>query len=230
MEVGADKRSLIKLGAALAVLAAVLYFQFFRTSVPQPAAPRIAPDAPTTARNSEAELPPTRQPRGGRFQPRLGRREADEALDPLTAETNLRTDLLHKVRAIEVPTVDRDIFNFGRPKPPPPQPPDPEAAREAQRRVEEQMRAQRERASRQKPAPPPAPRARPPSWKYFGVASREDTVAQRAFLLDGEEILVAERGLVLQDRYRIESIGLEALVLADLKSKQEFSIPLEMPR
>lgn len=230
MEVGADRKSLIKLGAALAVLAAVLYFQFFRGSVPEPPVPRIEPVAPATARNTDAELPPTRQSRGGRFQPRLGRREADEAPDPLTAETTLRTDLLHKVRAIEVPTVDRDIFNFGRPKPPPPKPPDPDAAREAQRRVEEQMRARQERTARERPAPPPAPRARPPAWKYFGVASREDTVAQRAFLLDGEEILVAEQGLVLQDRYRIESIGLEALVLADLKSKQEFSIPLETPR
>ena len=230
MEVGADRRSLIKLGAALAVLAAVLYFQFFRESAPRPAGPRIAPDAPAAAQNADAEPPPVRQSRGGRFQPRLGRRESDEAPDPLTAETALRTDLLHKVRAIEVPTVDRDIFNFGRPKPPPPKPPDPDAAREAQRRVEEQMRERQERAARERPAPAPEPRARPPSWKYFGVASREDTVAQRAFLLDGEEILVAEQGLVLQDRYRIESIGLEALVLADLESQQEFSIPLEIPR
>lgn len=230
MEVGADRRSLIKLGAALAVLAAVLYFQFFRGPVPQPAAPRIARDTPANAGNTAADPQPTSQPRGGRFQPRLGRREADEALDPLTAETTLRTDLLHKVQAIEVPTVDRDIFNFGRPKPPPPQPPDPEAAREAQRRVEEQMRARRERAAQKPPAPPPAPRARPPAWKYFGVASREDAAAQRAFLLDGEEILVAEQGLVVQDRYRIKSVGLDALVLADLESNQEFSIPLEMPR
>lgn len=229
MEVGADRKSLIKLGAALAVLAVVVYFQFFRGPEPQPAAPRVAAGAPATARNSTADLQPTRPPRGGRFQPRLGRREADGALDPLTAETTLRTDLLHQVRAIEVPTVDRDIFNFGRPKPPPPQPPDPEAAREAQRRVEEQMRARRARAA-QPSAPAPAPRARPPAWKYFGVASREDAAAQRAFLLDGEEILVAEQGVVVQDRYRIKRVGLDALVLADLKSNQEFSIPLETPR
>lgn len=230
MEVGADRKSLIKLAAALAVLAAVLYFQFFRESVSEPIARRATPEAAAITRDPDSLAQPTGQRRGGRFQPRLGGRGAEDAPDPLTAETTLRTDLLQRVRAIEVPTVDRDIFNFGRPKPPPPKPPDPEAARAAQRRVEEQMRAQRDRAASARPKPAPAPRARPPAWKYFGVAGRGNTTAQRAFLLDGEEILVAEQGLVLQDRYRIESVGLDSLVLADLKSKQEFSIPLEVPR
>ena len=230
MEVGADRKSLIKLAAALAVLAAVLYFQFFRESVSEPTARRATPEAAAITRDPDSLAQPTGQRRGGRFQPRLGGRGAEDAPDPLTAETTLRTDLLQRVRAIEVPTVDRDIFNFGRPKPPPPKPPDPEAARAAQRRVEEQMRAQRDRAASARPKPAPAPRARPPAWKYFGVAGRGNTTAQRAFLLDGEEILVAEQGLVLQDRYRIESVGLDSLVLADLKSKQEFSIPLEVPR
>lgn len=230
MEVGADRKSLIKLAAALAVLAAVLYFQFFRESVPESTAPDNSPATPAVTRDTDSPPQQTGQRRGGRFQPRLGGRDAEEAPDPLTAETTLRIDLLQRVQAIEVPTVDRDIFNFGRPKPPPPKPPDPEAARAAQRRVEEQMRAQRDRAASAKPKPAPAPRARPPAWKYFGVAGRGDTAAQRAFLLDGEEILVAEPGLVLQDRYRIESVGLDSLVLADLKAEQEFSIPLEVPR
>ena len=233
MELGADRKALAKLGVALAVLVAIVYFQYFRGTAeplparPDPVIPAAAP-AGTTSTEMSAQPPATRQ-RGGRFRPRVGGRGSDDPPDPLTADATLRTGLLERVRSIEVPSVERDIFNFGRPKPvavaPPPE------ARQAQAVLDKAMakKAQEPPKPAPKQAPPVAP-VRPPDWKYFGLASQGDTAAKRAFLLDGEEILVGGQGSVLNGRYRIESIGLEAIVLADLEANQEFSLELEVPR
>ena len=141
----------------------------------------------------------------------------------------MRTDLLERVRAIEPPAVERDIFNFGRPQRPAPAPPTPEMQREAQSRLEAAMK--RPRAAAPAPARRPAPpRAQPPRWKYYGLAGDPSSSVQRAFLLDGEEILVAEEGLLLRDRYSIRSVGADAITLHDRQVGQDFTIRLEVPR
>ena len=233
MELGADKRSVAKLGAALAVLAVVVYFQFLReTPAALPAGPAAGRTGSGPAEVAAAAIPapaPSARQRGGQFRPRVGGRGSDDPPDPLTADTTLHTAVLDKIRSIEVPSVDRDIFNFGRPKPPA-GPPEPEA-RQAQAALNRAM--EKKVVPAPKPPPkqsPPVVTVRPPDWKYFGLASQGDEVPKRAFLLDGEEILVGARGSVLNGRYRIESIGVEAVVIADLEANQEFSIDLEVPR
>ena len=233
MELGADKRSVAKLGAALAVLAAVVYFQFLREApAARPAEPAAGRTGSGPAEVAAAAIPasaPSARQRGGQFRPRVGGRGSDDPPDPLTADTTLRTAVLDKIRSIEVPSVDRDIFNFGRPKPSagPPQP----EARQAQAVLNRAMEKRVVPAPKPPPKqPPPVVTVRPPDWKYFGLASQGDEVPKRAFLLDGEEILVGALGSVLNGRYRIESIGVEAVVIVDLEANQEFSIDLEVPR
>ena len=233
MELGADRKSLAMLGAALAVLATILYFQFFREppaalpAKPEPLLPVAAPN--DTVGEAIPSSPLVARQRGGRFRPRVGGTGSDAPPDPLTTDTLLRTSLLEKIRSIEVPSVDRDIFNFGRPRPPA-GPPEPEA-RQAQAILNRAMEKKVVPPPKPPPKkPPPVAPVRPPDWKYFGLASQGDDAPKRAFLLDGEEILVGARGSVLNGRYRIESISLEAVVLADLEAKQEFSISLELPR
>ena len=233
MELGANRKSLIQLGIALAVLAIVVHLQFFR----DPGAPvqqsrtEARPSAPAETATGE---PASRQMSairrtGGRFRPRLGRPKSDEAPDPMTADASLRNELLERVRGIAEPSVERDIFNFGRPRKPEVKPPTPAETKQAQERLEAAMR-------KPKPAPPkPAPRkapsrAKPPDWKYYGLASLPGQDMRRAFLLDGEEILVAAEGALIQERYRIGQIGQETLVLEDVQAQQEFTIPLEVPR
>ncbi len=233
MELGADRKSLVMLGAAMAVLAAVVYFQYFREpSAALPARPESVLPAAGPAEVSGTTIPtppPRARQRGGQFRPRVGGRGSDDAPDPLTADTTLRTAILDKIQGIEVPSVDRDIFNFGRPKPPagPPQP----EARQAQAVLNRAMTKKVVTAPKPPPKKPPSVTpVRPPDWKYFGLASQGNDAPKRAFLLDGEEILVGARGSVLNGRYRIESIGVEAVVLADLEANQEFSLDLEVPR
>ncbi len=233
MELGANRKSLVQLGAALAVLAAVVYFQFLRDPG-SPVQQRLPETRPTAPAESATGEPAPRQVSairrtGGRFRPRLGRPKADEAPDPMTADASLRTELLDRVRGIEEPSIERDIFNFGRPRRPEVKPPTPDETARAQARLEAALK-------KPKPAPPrPAPRkapprAKPPDWKYYGLASLPGQDTRRAFLLDGEEILVASEGALIQERYRIGQIGLETLVLEDVRAQQEFTIPLEVSR
>ena len=215
MELGANKRSLIQLGVALAVLAIVVYVQFFSGPGGGPAA------APTTQRPAASTGGATNQP------PTVDPQSQNEP--DFAADATLRKDLLERVRAIETPVVDRDIFNFGRPKPREIAGPTREEARLAQAKLEAAARKPAPRPAR--PAPRPAPKkARPPDWKYYGLASSAHSEARRAFLLDGDEILLASEGSLLQGRYRITDIGLQAVRLEDTQENEEFSIPLEFPQ
>ena len=213
MELGANKRSLIQLGVAVFVLAIVVYVQFFSGSGEAP--------APTTQRSAASTGSTTSRP------PTTDRQAQNEP--DFTADATLREDLLERVRAIETPVVDRDIFNFGRPKPREIAGPTREEARLAQAKLEAATRKPAPRPAR--PAPRPAHKTvRPPDWKYYGLASSAHTEARRAFLLDGDEILLASEGALLQDRYRITKIGRQAVTLEDTQEDQEFSIPLEFPQ
>lgn len=213
MELGANKKSLIQLGVAMAVLAIVVYVQFFSGSGggPAPAAQRPAVSAGRTSNQ-----PPIADPQA--------QNEPDFA-----ADATLRKDLLERVRAIETPVVDRDIFNFGRPKPREIAGPTREEARLAQAKLEAAARKPAPKPAQ--PAARPAPKTvRPPNWKYYGLASSAQSETRRAFLLDGDEILLASEGSVLQGRYRIMEIGRQAVTLEDTQEDQEFSIPLEFPQ
>lgn len=213
MELGANKKSLIQLGVAMAVLAIVVYVQFFSGSGggPAPAAQRPAVSAGRTSNQ-----PPIADPQA--------QNEPDFA-----ADATLRKDLLERVRAIETPVVDRDIFNFGRPMPREIAGPTREEARLAQAKLEAAARKPAPKPAQ--PAARPAPKTvRPPDWKYYGLASSAQSETRRAFLLDGDEILLASEGSVLQGRYRIMEIGRQAVTLEDTQEDQEFSIPLEFPQ
>lgn len=223
------------LAGLLVLLAFVVYFQYFRGSavaVPErrPVTRTAAPAS--TAPREELATRSTARPsgRGGRFRPRLGRTRSEDRPDPATAEAELRTGLLDRLRGIEEPAVDRDIFNFGRPKPPPAKAPTPQEVQQAQSKLDAAMKKTAPVAA-PKPAPrPAAPRGRPPNWKYYGLADSPQSASKRAFLLDGEEIFVAAEGSVVQDRYQVARIGLDTVDLMDLEADQEFKIHRETSR
>ena len=231
MALGADKKSLTRLGAVLTVLAAVVYYQFFSgtapagsgrsAAVPTPAASAAQP-APAQAKAEKTFR------RGERFRPRMGRSKTEAPPDPRTADPTLRTDLLAGVRGVAFEAIERDIFNFGVRKPTPP-PPSEEKTRAAQQRLQEQLARQREesRAEPPKPGKPAMPRL---TWKYYGLAGKPGVNVRRGFLLDGEEIVIGGEGEVLRDRYKIKSIGFDAIVIEDLQFEQEQTLALAEPR
>lgn len=226
MKTGAERNKIILLGALTAVLAVTVYVQFFSSSTPAPAR-RVTPAPKQMA--SQTITQPTRTPakavtraRGQGFRPRFAPDTSAEGLDPMSVDPTLRTDLLAKVRAVEFSGVSRNIFQFGERKRVAP-PPDPKAVAQAQQRLE----------ALSKPAPPPAPaapqtpKAPPIQFKYYGFANQPDDPIKRAFLLDGEDILIGVEGQVFKNRYKIVRIGVNSIVMEDMQFNDQQTLQLQ---
>jgi hypothetical protein len=121
-------------------------------------------------------------------------------------DPSLRLDLLEASRAVEYRGSSRNIFEFyNSPPPPPPVNPTPPPAPVS-------------------PVPPP-PRQPIISLKFYGTAQREGG-PRRAFLIDGEEIIIAQEGEVVANYYRVNRIGVSSLELEDTRSRQIQQLPL----
>jgi hypothetical protein len=229
MKTGAERNKIILLGALTAVLAVTVYVQFFSsTSTPAPAR-RVTPAAAPKQTASQAITQSPRAPakavtraRGQGFRPRFAPDASAEGLDPMSVDPTLRTDLLASVRAVEFSGVSRNIFQFGERKRVAP-PPDPKAVAQAQQRLE----------ALSKPAPPPAPaapqtpKAPPIQFKYYGFANQPDDPIKRAFLLDGEDILIGVEGQVFKNRYKIVRIGVNSIVMEDMQFNDQQTLQLQ---
>ena len=216
MKIGAERNKLITLAAVSVILATTVYVQFFAPG--QTAAPRRSPAAQTALRTPARQAQPP-QARAQSFRPRLGSRNTAQELDPMTLDPTLRTDLLTSVREVPFEGVERNIFEFGqrRVEPPPPA----AVVQQAQERLEE--------LSKPPPAPPvaAAPKAPPIPLKYYGFAHRPGDTRRRAFLLDGEEVLIGVEGEVFKKRYKIVRIGVNSIVMEDLQFNDQQTLQLQ---
>ncbi len=137
-------------------------------------------------------------------------------------DPTLRIDLLAKVRAVEFEGVNRNLFQFTERQKviaPPPK----EDVDEAQKRLAAAAASNTE-SKPQSPQPPRAPRI---SWRYYGFANGPRDTHKRAFLLDGEEVLIATEGDVFKNRYKIVSIGVNSIVIEDMQFSDQQTLPLE---
>lgn len=228
MKLGAEKNKVILLAVVSVIAAYTVYSQFFGGGTRR-AAPRPAPaatQATTTQRPQQkrsASAPSVN--RGGNFRPRFGLGADDEPLDPMVVDPTLRTDLWAAVKAVEFSGVERDLFRFGERKKPQVAAPEPDKVAEAQRRLNEAERNQKTQAAAT-PAPAAARKAPQISFKYYGFASEPGSPDKRAFLLDGEEILIGAEGDVFKKRYKIIRIGLNSIVVEDLDFKDQQTLRL----
>ena len=236
MKVGAEDKKKLALAIGLSLIAAgTVYVQFFSgEAAPTPPIPRPAPPATAqqpraqAARQQQAPRPASRRPRtavrGGEFEPVWRNFAEEEGFDPIEADPTLRTDLLAAVRNVDFNGVDRNIFEFGPLRPATP-PPSAEDAGRAQRLQQAFADANRPSA----PPPPSKPAMPRLDWKYFGYAAAPET-SRRAFLLDGDDVLIAAEGDVLRNRYEVKRIGLTAIVIQDLEFDEEQSLPITVPQ
>ena len=225
MKLGAERNKVIVLAVASTVF---VYVQFFGGEEATPTRRRPAAVASSSAperasRQRRASAPP-RQVRGQSFRPTFHRADSDEPLDPMTVDPTLQTDLLAKVRSVEFDGVERNLFRFGEKKElvASPSAEEIKASQERLRQLQEEKRQQvKSEPVVRKPTAPPI------DWKYYGFANSRRDTRKRAFLLDGEEILVATEGDVFEKRYRIVRIGINSIVIEDMQFKEEQKLPLE---
>jgi len=232
LKLGAEPKKVAILAGLLVVGALVLYFNVFadssssgpapaRVTAPAPVGDPAAAPLPSAARRPDRK----RETKSGigEFKPHVGFAPGEEKPDPATIDPTLRLDLLAKVQNVEAPASMRNIFQYGAAPPPPsakpidlpktpkiavktpPPPPTPTGP----------------------PPPPPKPTAPPMTFKYYGYAASKADGHKRAFLLDGDDIIIgAENDAIKRGRYKIVRIGVNSIVIEDTQFQSTQTLPL----
>jgi hypothetical protein len=239
VKVGSQERGKVIILVVLLVVAGVLVYQQF---ISGPTAPAGAPPTRTTqqprssaadrrVRSAADDILGERAAQKTRavartsndFKPSLKKFKPGEGPDPDKADPTLRVDLLAKVQAVEYEGVERNLFQFGAAKPRL----TPQQVAEAKKEAAVAAAKLAESNGSAKPGEPPKPTAPPVNMKYFGFANRPGDNRKRAFLMDGDDILVATEGEVLKKRYKVVRIGINSLVVEDIQFHSEQTLPLQ---
>ena len=229
MKLGAERKKVIVLVALVVVAAATWYYEFSDTpSAAAPPRPASAPAAQARQVRSAAEElldrpAPKARSASIEFKPSLKLPKPGEGPDPDKVDPTLRTDLLAKVQAVEYQGAERNLFQFGIAKPKL----TPQQIETAKKEAAAAAQKLAEAAKESKPAEPSKPVAPPVTMKYFGYVNRPGDARRRAFLMDGEDILVTYEGDVIKKRYRVVRIGINSLVVEDLQFHSEQTLPLQ---
>ena len=184
-----------------------------------PTDPRLATPTPPPAASARsaalsnsstegAAPPPARARSAGPGQP-LSQEEL-ASLDP-----TLREDLLERSRQIAYSGSTRNIFQYYTPPPPPAPPAPPTPPPSASQPVE---------AATARPAPPPPP---PIALKFYGIAAPPGSGRKKAFLTEGDEIIIAQEGETIARFYTVVRIGVNSIELEDNRSQRRQSLPLQ---
>lgn len=228
MKLGAEPKKVLILGG-LVLVAGIVYFTQSSGSS-EPAATRRP--APTSNASPTPAVPTTRtaerRRRGtsssaGEFKPVLRSPNPQDRPDPATIDPQIRFDLLAKLEGVQVNSSGRNIFQMraapapvaaaGPAKPLPTKvptiavnhPPTPGAA-----------------------GPAAGPTAPPITFHYYGFKVSKANGKKEAFLLDGEDIMIAgENDSVKKGRYKITHIGLSSITIEDTQFKHSQTLQLE---
>lgn len=75
---------------------------------------------------------------------------------------------------------------------------------------------------------PPAPTPPPPAiaLQFYGIATPSGAGDKKAFLTDGDEIIIAKEGEIIARFYKIIRIGVNSIELEDSRSQRRQSLPL----
>lgn len=237
MKTGAEPKKVAILAALLVTGAVVMYLNVFSgdsetkrpaapaaVAIPAPApgtyvAPRATPAAAADRRRT------AKNNLGSEFKFRQGQAPGEEKPDPATIDPTLRLDLLAKLANVEPPASMRNIFQYGA-APPPPAP--------AGKPVELPKNPPTIAINRPAlnppgpPPPPPAPTAPPMTFKYYGYKISKADGRKEAFLLDGDEIIIAgENDSVKRGRYKVVRIGVNSITIEDTQFKSTQTLQLQ---
>jgi hypothetical protein len=239
MKTGADPKKLAILAALLAIAAVVLYFNVFagdsdsnktvRSVTPAPVAVApvvITPNRPAIPGVGEHR----RASKNGmvsEFKIRQGVEPGEDKPDPASIDPTLRLDLLAKLQQVEPPASMRNIFQYSAAPP-------PAAAGAAAKPVELPKNTPKIAINQPPPkppgppGPPPAPTAPPMTFKYYGYKVSRSDGRKEAFLLDGDEIIIAgENDDVKRGRYKVVRIGVNSITIEDTQFKSTQTLPLQ---
>lgn len=236
MKLGAEPKKVAILTGLLVVALVIVYFNYFSGDSgesPHPVAsvaPSAAAPPPVTTRTPAPALDrdERRRARGNsviaEFAPMQGVEPGAEKPDPATIDPTLRLDLLAKLQKVEEPSGLRNIFQYGA-APPPTASGKPI---ELPKNVPKIQIAQTAAKSAGPPGTPPAPTAPPITFKYYGYKISRSSGRKQAFLLDGEDIIIAgENDAMKAGRYKVVRIGVSSITIEDTQFRSQQTLQLQ---
>jgi hypothetical protein len=237
---GAQPKKVAVLGVLLALAAVAFYMNVIGGDSGKPAAPRtssvsrpeVLADPVNKAPVPVASRGNTR--RAGRgstnanaeIKFRQGKERPEDRPDPATIDPTLRLDLLAKVQNVEPEASMRNLFQYGSAPPPPSAKP---IVLPSVKPIQLAARGPVEPAPPPQPPPPPAPPKAPPiPMKYYGYQIAKSDGSKRAFLLDGDDIIIAgENEVVKRGRYKVVAIGLTSITIEDTQFKSNQTVRIQ---
>lgn len=227
MKLGAEPKKVMILGGLVLVAGIVYFTQSSGPSEPAPTRrPAPALNASPSGAVPTARATETRRRTGssslGEFKPVLRSPNPQDRPDPATIDPRIRFDLLTKLESVQVNSSGRNIFQMGAA-------PAPVAA---QGPLKPLPKAPGTIAVNRPPTaaagPPPTPQAPPITFHYYGFKVSKANGRKEAFLLDGEDILIAgENDSVKRGRYKITHIGVNSITIEDTQFKHSQTLQLE---
>ena len=231
MKTGAEPKKLAILGGLLVLAGVVLYLNVFSgdssstparapraavtpaaVTAPPPSGAISAPDSRRTASRSNAAGSTEIKFRQGTLRP-------EDRPDPATIDPTLRLDLLAKVQNVEMEATMRNLFQYGAAAPPPPAAAGPVIALPAHPPTIP-IKSATPPPPPPTPGPPAAPKAPPMTFKYYGYKISKADGRKEAFLLDGDDIIIAgENDAVKLGRYKVVTIGVNSITIEDTQFK-----------
>jgi hypothetical protein len=230
---GAEPKKIAFLVVLLVGVAVTLYINVFSgdSSAPAPrAAVTAAVPAQVFAPNGGSRAVPKQRRSGNHggaveFKPRQGPDRPEDRVDPATVDPTLRLDLLAKVQNVEPEEATRNLFQYGTPV----------AANATAPKAVLPTNVPKINVTQPKPTGPPPPPGPPPdpiapkmTFKYYGYKVSKLSGRKQAFLLDGEDIIIAGEDEVMKSaRYKVLRIGTNSITIEDTQFKSSQTIPLQ---
>jgi hypothetical protein len=228
VNLGADPKKIAWLAGILVIGGGIIYYADFSSSDSSGPAPAVStvPGAPPVSRSPVRQADRRRVTNQGLIQdwkPRLGPKNPEDRPDPATIDPTLHLDLLAKVQAVEAAPAGRNLFVFGAAPPP------PAAAVIALPKVGPIAVNHPEAppVMNPKPPPPPPPAAPAMTFKYYGYKISKTDGHKAAFLLDGDDILIAGENDTVKRRYRVVRIVVNSITIEDTQFKSTQTLQLQ---
>jgi hypothetical protein len=230
MKAGAEPKKIAILGGLLLIAVVVLYFNVFAgdsSDAPRTAAASAVPTPVVATQTATAKPERHRASKNGsisEFKIRQGVEVGEEKPDPASIDPTLRLDLLAKLQQVEPPASMRNIFQYGSAPPP------PAAAKpvELPKNTPKIAINQPPPKPPGPPPPPPAPTAPVMTFKYYGYKISKSDGRKEAFLLDGEDIIIAgENEDMKRGRYKVVKIGVNSITIEDTQFKTTQTLQLQ---
>jgi hypothetical protein len=226
LKLGAEPKKLAAL-VGLVVVAGLVYYLNSSDS-PAPSAPRpvvvsspaavvVTPGQPAERRTRTAGKSLVKE-----FKLIQGVRDPKDRPDPASIDPTIRWDLLAKVQNMDLGPPSRNLFQFGSAPPPPASTIKLPAVKQIPVNV-----VNVNPVTTGPPPPPPVPQAPPMTFKYYGYKVSKSDGHKAAFLLDGDDILIAGENDTVKRHYRVVKIANSSITIEDLDFKSTQTLPIQ---